>query len=51
MSTPADSHSRSSAAAAMRPDETHYTEALRSVRATLQARTDQGASKTKDGSE
>ena len=38
-------------AAAMRPDEAHYTEALRSVRATLQARKDQGASRTKDGSE
>jgi len=29
-------------AAAMRPDATHYTEALRSVRATLQARKTQG---------
>ena len=38
-------------AAARRPDEAHYTEALRSVRATLQARKDQGASRTKDGSE
>jgi Flp pilus assembly protein TadD len=38
-------------AAAMRPDEAHYTEALRSVRATLQARKDQGARKSKGGSE
>ena len=38
-------------AAAMRPDEAHYTEALRSVRATLQARKDQGARNARDGSE
>src|SRR5690348_18290791 len=38
-------------AAALRPDSTHDTDALRSVRATLQARKDQGVRKTRDGSE